>query len=115
MDGWRCSCHLLVVAIVEAAVGDSEQGARLRVVGVFAIALQKGEGGDEIALLQEVVGVWQPQLLLLYTGRARGLARTRERGTLTALLACTFGASALLRLMAETGLAIILTDLNLNL
>ena len=100
---------------MEAAVGDSEKGARLCVVGVLAVALQKGEGGDEIALLQEVVGVWQPQLLLLYTGNAQGSTEIKGLGTLTALLACTFGAIALLRLMAETGRAIILTDLNLNL
>ena len=59
------SLYLLVVAIVEAAVGDAEEGARLGVVGVLAVALQKREGGDEVALLQKVVGIWQAHLFLL--------------------------------------------------
>lgn len=55
---------------MESAVGDSKQCAQLGVVGVLAIALQKGERGDEVTLLEEVVRVWQSQFLLLRTGRA---------------------------------------------
>lgn len=108
------SLYLLVVAIVEAAVGDAEEGARLGVVGVLAIALQKREGSDEVALLQKVVGIWQAHLFLLHMV---GISEQTEQGVGRKLtcLACTLGAIALLRLMAETGRAIILTDLNLNL
>ena len=60
------SLYLLVVAIVEAAVGDAEEGARLGVVGVLAVALQKRQSGDEVALLQKVIGVWQAHLFLLH-------------------------------------------------
>ena len=108
------SLYLLVVAIVEAAVGDAEEGARLGVVSVLAVALQKREGGDEVALLQKVVRVWQAHLFLLHMV---GIGEQTEQGVGRKLtcLACTLGAIALLRLMAETGRAIILTDLNLNL
>jgi len=44
---------------VESAVGDTEEGSSLGVVGVLAIALQESQGGYEVALLQEMVGVWQ--------------------------------------------------------
>ena len=50
---------------MEAAVGDAEEGARLRVVGVLAVALKEGQRSHEVALLQEVVRVWQPHFLLL--------------------------------------------------
>ena len=99
---------------MEAAVSDSKEGARLRVMSVLAVALQKREGGDEVALLQKVVGVWQAHLFLL---QMEGIVEQTEQGLGRKLtcLACTLGAIALLRLMAETGRAIILTDLNLNL
>lgn len=96
---------------MECAIGDSDKGARLLIVSVLAITLKEGEGRDEVSLLQEVVGIWQLQFVLLLNGG--GMVSTGD-GNLTCL-AWTFGAIALLRLMAETGLAIILTDLNLNL
>lgn len=51
--------HLLVVAVVECAIGDSDKGARLLIVSVLAITFKEGECCDEVSLLQEVVGVWQ--------------------------------------------------------
>jgi len=58
------------------------------------------------------VSIWKLHLKLLM-GRKEKSYRIGG-GKLTCLAACTFGAKALLRLMAETGLAIILVDLNLN-
>ena len=52
---------------MEGAIGDSEKGARLRVVGVLAIALEKGQRRHKVPLLQEVIRVWQTKLLLLGT------------------------------------------------
>jgi len=57
--------HLLIIPIVECAIGDSNEGARLLVVGVLAIALEQSQCGNEVPLLQEVVRVWQLQLVLL--------------------------------------------------
>ena len=62
---WPGGWDLPVVAVVEGAVGNSEEGSELGVVGVLAIALQKAERGHEIALLQKVVGVWQPHFFCL--------------------------------------------------
>lgn len=56
---------LLVVSIMEGTVGNSEKGARFGVVGVLAIALEKAESRHEVALLQKVVGIWQPHFFLL--------------------------------------------------
>ena len=56
---------LPVVAVMECTVSDTEKSTHLGVVGVLAIALQKSECRHEIALLQEVVSVWQSELLLL--------------------------------------------------
>ena len=56
---------------MEGTVGNSEEGAELGVVGVLAIALQKSERCDEVALLEEVVSVWQSELLLLLKGKDR--------------------------------------------
>lgn len=97
---------LLVVTIVEGTVGNAEEGARFGVVGVLAIALQKAERGHEIALLQKVVGVWQPHFFLLQDANAESVGRGKVYELLTCL-AWILGAEALLRLMAETGLAII--------
>ena len=58
---------LRVVTVVEGAVGNAKECLGLGVVGVLAIALQKGESRHKVTLLQEVVGVWQSQLLLLNT------------------------------------------------
>lgn len=57
--------NLLVVSIMEGAVGNSEKGARFGVVGVLAIALKKAECRHEVALLQKVVGIWQPHFFLI--------------------------------------------------
>ena len=43
---------------MEGAVSDTHESSHLGVVGVFAITLQKGQGGDEIAFLHEVVRIW---------------------------------------------------------
>jgi len=91
---------------VEGTVGNAEEGARFGVVGVLAIALQKAERGHEIALLQKVVGVWQPHFFLLQDANAVSAGRGEVYELLTCL-AWILGAEALLRLMAETGLAII--------
>ena len=60
---------------MEGAVGNAEKSPDLRVMSVLAITLQKGERSDKIALLQEVVSVWQPQLLLLYNTMGRQAIR----------------------------------------
>ena len=111
MDQKYFSLYLLVVAGVESAVGNAEKSARLGVVGILAITLKEGEGSDEITLLEEVAGIWQLHLLLLKAWTEY----VSNEVKLTCLAAWTLGAKALLRLMAETGLAIILVDLNLNL
>ncbi len=99
--------NLLVVSIMEGAVGDSEKGARVSVVGVLAIALEKAESRHEVALLQKVVGIWQSHffLLLVLILQVSGLGCGEKR--ILTCLAWILGAEALLRLMAETGLAII--------
>ena len=50
---------------MEGAVSDTEEGSELSVVGILSIALQKSEGGHKIALLKEVVSIWQSKFLLL--------------------------------------------------
>ena len=50
---------------MESTVGNAEKSLGLGVVGILVIALKKSKCRHEVALLQEVVGVWQPQFLLL--------------------------------------------------
>lgn len=107
---------------MEGAVGDSNKSAGLGVMSVLAIALQKAKGGDEVSLLEEMTSVWEPGFFcLLYIewlvsddGVRCASKASIWRESLTCL-AWILGADCLLRLMAETGLAIILTYLNLNL
>jgi len=33
-------------------------------VGIFAVAIEKGQGGDEVSLLEEVTGFREPQFFL---------------------------------------------------
>ena len=54
---------------MEGAVCDTHQRSHLRVVSVFAIALEEGQRGDEVAFLHKVGGVWQSELLLLTSHR----------------------------------------------
>ena len=50
---------------MEGTVGDAKEGLSLGVVGILAIALEKSKCRHEVALLQEVAGVWESELLLL--------------------------------------------------
>ena len=52
--------NLRIVAAMEGAIGDAEQRFRLCIVSVLAVTFKERQGCDEITLLQEVVGVWQP-------------------------------------------------------
>ena len=120
--------NLLVVTVVEGTVGDAEKSAGLGVVGILAITLEQSEGSHKVPLLQEMVSVWQAELLLLsaHKHRLETAGQTwisfRPRSWLylsgfkgkRTCFCWILGALALLRLMAETGLAIILNDLNLN-
>ena len=56
--------HLLVVAVMEGAVGDAEECLCLGIVAVLAIALKQGQSCEEVSLLEEVGSVWQFHLLL---------------------------------------------------
>ena len=75
---------LPVIASVEGAVSDAEECFRLGVVGVLAIALEKGQGRNEVTLLQEMARIWQSQLLLLLVRRRGSVMRARKGGKLTA-------------------------------
>lgn len=55
---------LPVVTGVESAVGNTEKSSGLGIVSVFAIALEEGKGRQKVTFLQEVVGIWQSELLL---------------------------------------------------
>jgi len=33
-------------------------------VGIFAVAIEKGQGGDKVSLLEEVTGFREPQFFL---------------------------------------------------
>jgi len=52
---------LPVVTVVESTVGYSKEGSGLRVVSVLTVALQESQSGDEVAFLQEMVGIWQSE------------------------------------------------------
>ena len=52
--------NLRVVAAMEAAISDAEQRFSFRIVGVLAVTFKERQSCNEITLLQEVVGVWQP-------------------------------------------------------
>lgn len=52
--------NLRVVAAMEGAICDAEQRFCLRIVSVLAVTFKERQSCDEITLLQEVVGVWQP-------------------------------------------------------
>ena len=43
---------------MEGAVSDTHESSHFSVVGVFAITLQKGQSGDEIAFFHKVVRIW---------------------------------------------------------
>ena len=60
-------CDLLVVSVMEGAVGDAEEGSDFGVVRVLSVALQQGQGRNEVSLFQKVVRIWQLQLILLNT------------------------------------------------
>ena len=50
---------------MEGAVCNAHEGSELRVMGILAVALKEAQGSDEITLLEEVTGVWEPHLFLL--------------------------------------------------
>ena len=50
---------------MEGAIGDTEHGLKLGVVGVLPVALQESQRGDEVTLFQKVIRVWQFQFFLL--------------------------------------------------
>ena len=50
---------------MEGTIGNAEKSSDLSIMCIFAIALEKSERSDEIALLQEMVRVWQAELFLL--------------------------------------------------
>ena len=64
---WCCEggSDLPVITSVEGAVGDSEKSSSLGVVSVFTVALEEGKGRQKVTFLQEVVRIWQLELLLL--------------------------------------------------
>ena len=49
---------------MEGAVGNAEEGLQLVVVAVFAVTLEESESSQEVSLLDEVLRVWQFELLL---------------------------------------------------
>jgi len=56
MGHWRGieGCNLLVVTVMVSTVGDSKVGLDVVTSGIFAIALEKSQGSDEVALFQKV-------------------------------------------------------------
>jgi hypothetical protein len=56
--------NLLVVAVVEGAVCDSHVGLGVVAVGIFAITVEQGLGGQEVSLFEEVTCIWHLHLVL---------------------------------------------------
>jgi hypothetical protein len=78
--------YLLIVSVMESAVGDSEESLELVVVAVFAVALEEGEGRQEVSLLHEVGRIGQLHLLSLRHKRGTGYW---ERGVYLQSAACS--------------------------
>ena len=57
--------NLLVVAIMEGTIGNTQESFGLGVVAILAITFQKSQCCQEISLLQEMGRVWQFHLFLV--------------------------------------------------
>jgi hypothetical protein len=55
---------LLVVAVVEGAVGNTHVGLEVVAVRVLAVAVKQGQGSHEVSFLQKVACVRQLHLFL---------------------------------------------------
>ena len=71
-DSFKRRLDVPVVTVVEGAIGNAQEGLRLGVVGVLAIALKQRQRCHEVTLLQEVVRIWQSQFLLLLQLQEQG-------------------------------------------
>ena len=58
------SGYVLVVTIMKGAVGYSHVRLDIMAMTIFTVAVQKRQGGDEVALPEEVIGVRQLEFLL---------------------------------------------------
>ena len=56
---------LLVVSVVESAVGNSHVGFHIVSVGVLFVTFQESEGCNEVPLFQEMTPIWQLKFFLL--------------------------------------------------
>ena len=51
--------YLLVISVVEGAVGYAQVGSEVVSPAVFAVTFKQCECGSEITFLQEVTNVWE--------------------------------------------------------
>lgn len=56
--------YLLVVAIMEGAVGNTQVGLQIVSVRILLVALKESQSRDEISLLQEMSPIWKLLLFL---------------------------------------------------